>query len=489
MLPILALLGCDVDPIDAAQIDVIEAPVADGVLHIATAPDRRDRGPAPVREAPLPEGQPVLNDCFGGGPHDATRSIRPTSGTGSKPSASGGRKSGVFKTRSRNRGPETAEPPTPPPPPPPAQTLSPSREQTPQGSTSSAPGGGGALNDVGGGDAVADVPSGGLLEGRFAKKANKKKPDLNEQAPADPRSAGETRAIDELAQLGYLTPEAEPMAGEDQDQELPPAAPATPAPVLDWGATVYLSNDDSMSLASAQRVLYSLTNGARLSPSEIRPHELLNYFSFDTAGPPTDQTFSVLGAAEQDGDTLTVSLAVHGANPPRQPLDLTILLDRSCSMQGEGRMSYTKRGLSLLSDQLQRGDRVDLVLFDSGVCTPLQDFVVGRDDPALLTDVIQQLAPTGSTDLYAGLQEAYRIQTSRTAADVHQRNRRVLLITDALLNSGNVDKNVVSTVGGAFEDDGIRLTGVGVGRNFDDTMLDKLTEKGKGAYVYLGSEA
>jgi hypothetical protein len=33
------------------------------------------------------------------------------------------------------------------------------------------------------------------------------------------------------------------------------------------------------------------------------------------------------------------------------------------------------------------------------------------------------------------------------------------------------------------------LSGIGVGREFNDKMLDKLTENGKGAYVYLGSEA
>ena len=65
----------------------------------------------------------------------------------------------------------------------------------------------------------------------------------------------------------------------------------------------------------------------------------------------------------------------------------------------------------------------------------------------------------------------------------------MMLITDALLNTGNVDQDIVSEVGRAFEDDGIRLTGVGVGRDFNDKMLDMLTEKGKGAYVYLGSEA
>jgi hypothetical protein len=65
----------------------------------------------------------------------------------------------------------------------------------------------------------------------------------------------------------------------------------------------------------------------------------------------------------------------------------------------------------------------------------------------------------------------------------------MLLITDALLNTGDINPDTVSQIGKAYEESGIRLTGVGVGRDFNDAFLNKLTEKGHGSYVYLGSEA
>lgn len=255
----------------------------------------------------------------------------------------------------------------------------------------------------------------------------------------------------------------------------------------DWGATIWLSNDDSMSLASAQRALYALKRGVALKASEIRPHELLNYFSFATQAPAPGELFGVRGDAVQTGETFTLALAVQGANPPRQPLDLTLLVDRSCSMRAEDRMGYTQKGLTLLSDNLEKGDRLDLVLFDSGVCAPVENFVVGRDDTKVLLDAIRKIKPTSSTNLDAGLNKAWKLQASRE--DVTGRNRRVVLITDANLNAGNVDEDLVSEVGKRYDEDGIRLSGIGVGRKFNDTMLDKLTEKGKGAYVYLGSDA
>ncbi len=257
---------------------------------------------------------------------------------------------------------------------------------------------------------------------------------------------------------------------------------------LDWGGTTWLSNDDSMSLASAQRTIWALQHGKSPAISEVRPHELLNYFSFDTVAPSAQQAFGITAVAEKiDADSMSLAFAVKGATPERRPLDLTLVVDRSGSMSSEGRMSYVKQGLGILTEQLHSGDRVDVVLFDNVVCTPLEDYVVGRDDPALLKEAIDAMQPRNGTNIGVGLKEAYRIAAARPSTI--QRNQRVMLLTDALVNQGIVGADTLSEIGRGFDEHDIRLTGVGVGAEFDDRVLDKLTEKGKGAYVYLGSEA
>lgn len=283
-------------------------------------------------------------------------------------------------------------------------------------------------------------------------------------------------------------------AKEPERAAKPVALPAKPvatrppktarAPSWDWGGLTFLSNDDSMSLASAQRLLAAMGKGRRIDPDTIRPHELLNYFTFDAPTPTYGQTFAVSAAAERTGDdTLALAFTIRAGTPPRQPLDLTLLVDRSGSMNSDGKMNYVKRGLVQLAGKLLPGDRVDLITFDSVVETVLTDVDGGEAGRATLVSAIEAMTPRGSTDMNAGLQAAYRAARAGSG-----RERRVLLVTDAQLNAGTVDVDTVTEVGAALDQAGVHLSAIGVGSDINDAVLEGLTEKGRGAYVYLGSE-
>lgn len=488
MITLLALISCQGTP-------QASTPIAPPVIPEAEESEVEEVAEAlPVR---IPAGRAVVRECFGGGESGrVTRRARPAA--------------------SPSTGPATYAP-------------SSSAQSAPSGATGVAQGGagtgsgvggyGGAYDSAGKGASVKDTygapmastvpakpadpppPVAAAQPAEKAKKLEAKPSPKTMSAPDDAVATAEeaaparreSQARDEDRATGTLTP---PRASEDKKDAYggdaawldTPAAELEAAADLDWGAKVYLSNDDSMSLASAQRLLWAVQNKGPVQTSQVRPHEFLNYFGFDTVPVRRGDTFSVNAAAERtDGDTLTVAFAVKGKTPARKPLDLTLVLDRSGSMSAEGRMEYLKRGLHKMEESLRPGDRVDLVLFDDTICTPLEDYVVGRDSPTLLTDTIDRLQPRGSTDLDKGLREGYRIATARPLDD--DRNARMMLISDALLNTGDIDPNTVSEVAKAYEKNDIRLTAIGVGRDFNDKILDMLTEKGKGAYVYLGSEA
>lgn len=510
MLLSLVLWACANKPIDTEIADVpVDARTGTMVPEVA----RTERARPAVR---MPEGEPIVRECYSDTRRKSRSSAGPTGGSASGYGGSG--KGGGGSTAQASRPAPVPSTPMasaapPPPPAPPAEVVAApaavASTSSVRENAKSAPRPDGNVRPtddaVAWGGSFAEEKTESRVAGKKADSAAAAEPHL-----ADPPAkraldkVGEAEGVKGVSTGGLAgrgeadNKDEEPQAAYDGDRSMSVGTEA-PAPSrakakeedlarFDWGGTTYLSNDDSMSLASAQRLLWAVQNRGPVKTSEVRPHELLNYFSFDTSPVPEGDTFSVNAVAEQtDAHTLSMSFAVKGMTPERKPLDLTLVLDRSGSMSAEGRMEYLKRGLKKMSGQLERGDRVDVVLFDHDDCTPLENFVVGRDDPSLLTDVIDNLEPRGSTDLNDGLREGYRV--AKTHADVEGRNRRMLLISDALLNTGEVDTDIVSEIGKSYESANIRLSAIGVGRDFNDEVLDKLSEKGKGAYVYLGSEA
>jgi hypothetical protein len=309
-------------------------------------------------------------------------------------------------------------------------------------------------------------------------------------APEPAAASGDWAAADESVEEAKSEAAASP---KDSRREQEMAAAEAPVQEYDdWGSSIYLSNDDTMSLSSAQRVIFAIDGFLPLPAEHIRPHELLNYFSFETAQGTVDDDFSVLAEIEEKpGEPGVYSLGLAVAGRPldtatRRNASLTFVIDRSGSMSDEGRMSYLKQGLTRMTDELKTGDLVNLVLFDHEVCVPVENFVVGRDSMDAMRNTLAQLEPRGSTDVHLGLKKGYQLADQSYQSTF---SNRVVLITDALANTGVTDEGMISMIGEHFDRRRIRLSGVGVGKEFNDALLDRLTERGKGAYVFLGSQA
>lgn len=282
-----------------------------------------------------------------------------------------------------------------------------------------------------------------------------------------------------------LAPAPEPPPPEPMLPEWPPAHEG-------WGAATFLSNDDSMSLSSPQRVTYAIEHDLPVPREHVRKHEFLQAFTFEAAPVQPGRTFSVLAQlspSQRKDSTHTLALAArsraagHGG---RRNLALTLVLDRSGSMRADGRMELLQQGLRRMLAELRPGDLLNVVTFDHRVCVPLQNFVVGRDDPRVLERTIAALRPGGYTNLDAGLRRGYALADASYRPEY---GNRVLLVTDALANTGDTNPATLALVADHYDARRIRLSGIGVGREFNDALLDELTEKGRGAYLFLGSAA
>ena len=110
--------------------------------------------------------------------------------------------------------------------------------------------------------------------------------------------------------------------------------------------------------------------------------------------------------------------------------------------------------------------------------------VTGANDPAILA-VADQLFAAGGTDLSAGLfVKGYQLAQANYGQD---RLNRVVLISDGGANAGVTDQNLIAMNSADADQEGIYLAGVGVGPapSYNDSLMDTVTDKGRGAYVYL----
>jgi Ca-activated chloride channel family protein len=109
--------------------------------------------------------------------------------------------------------------------------------------------------------------------------------------------------------------------------------------------------------------------------------------------------------------------------------------------------------------------------------------VSGPDDPTLIA-LANDLVSNGGTNLDAGLRAGYALAELYRAPG---RMNRVVLISDGQANVGETEESIIGAAAEDRDGEGIYLVGVGVGPGIDDTLMDVVTDAGRGAYVYLDS--
>ncbi|MDI1431329.1 vWA domain-containing protein [Polyangium sorediatum] len=270
-----------------------------------------------------------------------------------------------------------------------------------------------------------------------------------------------------------------------------PATPPTGCMGVDPSepATFFVSADDSNSMASPVHVRDLLRLGMEPFPSEIRTHEFLNYYRIQYPAAPSGQLslFPELEAVADASTKLYFQVALRSFNviQPRKPMNITFLVDTSGSMQGPG-LTRAKATVLAIASQLAAGDLVGIVTWGAENNVLLADHVVtGSNDPAILS-VVDALTASGGTDLASGLNAGYDLAQKHYAPG---RLNRVVLISDGGANVGVTDGTRIAMAAADADKEGIYLLGVATGPalTHNDAVMDPLTDKGRGAYVYLDS--
>ncbi|MEQ9568598.1 MAG: VWA domain-containing protein [Longimicrobiales bacterium] len=182
------------------------------------------------------------------------------------------------------------------------------------------------------------------------------------------------------------------------------------------------------------------------------------------------------------GHRVRALLRIEGEVPPddaRAPLNLAFVLDRSGSMGG-GKLEAVKRAARDLILRLHPDDRVSVVAFDDEVHTVAR--AGSADEQVGLIRSLMALDTGGCTNLSGGWLQGRALVHEQLAPDgVH----RVILLTDGLANRGVTDPAVLRRLCGEALEARVSTTTVGVGADYDETLLGDLAEAGGGATYYI----
>ncbi len=256
---------------------------------------------------------------------------------------------------------------------------------------------------------------------------------------------------------------------------------------------LFISPDDSNSMSSPIQVREAVLNGSKnLSSIPIRAFEFFNYYSFPylAAMPGTVSLETALFQSPTDpaGEYL-LQIGISSevvANTARPPVNVTMVLDTSSSMQGDP-IERLKDVARAIAASLRLQDKVSIVTWNTNQVPILAGFqVTGPNDPTLVSK-IEALDASGGTDLHAGLEAGYAL--ANQVWEVGRINRLVL-VSDGGANVGVTETQVIADNAALNNDDGIYLVGVGVGNpnTYDDTMMDRVTIAGRGASVFIANE-
>lgn len=183
--------------------------------------------------------------------------------------------------------------------------------------------------------------------------------------------------------------------------------------------------------------------------------------------------------ASQD---VVFSIDVTGANiknPKRLPLNLAVVLDRSGSMKG-AKIEQARQAAMLLVDQLEPKDVFSLVVYDNDVDVLVPSQPV-RDKQKIRSQ-IQSIQSGGSTALYGGVEEGGRQLAEYLDSE---KINRIILLSDGLANVGPKRPQDLSRLGKRLQEEGIHVTTVGLGDNYNENLMVALAESSAANYYYV----
>ncbi len=202
----------------------------------------------------------------------------------------------------------------------------------------------------------------------------------------------------------------------------------------------------------------------------------------DSVSPRVELENPYLLAGQEQTVHLLIRFAVEGerdGDRRRENLNLGLVIDRSGSMADRGKLTYAKRAAQDLIGHLKADDIIGIVEYDDRISVLWPSS--SADDPNAIRRAIARLTPGGSTNLAGGMMEGGREVLRNGLGGI----RRVFLMSDGLANVGVTDRHAIARLASSMRRNGVRITTMGLGLDYDEDLMQLVAESGGGSYYFI----
>ncbi|MDU1892879.1 MAG: VWA domain-containing protein [Dysgonomonas sp.] len=187
---------------------------------------------------------------------------------------------------------------------------------------------------------------------------------------------------------------------------------------------------------------------------------------------------------DEDTFVLQVGIATQPTNlrqKKQNKANIALVIDVSSSMSGQKIISAREAARRFV-ESLNDGDYISLIVFN-GKAKVIQPAVCLNNNRKPIYKKIEDIVASGFTNINEGMVYGYKEVSKYHTQGI---NSRVVLLTDGQTNRGITNPEQIVSNSMKYNNKGIEISTIGVGRSLDFELLRLLADKGRGSNYFIG---